>query len=123
MTLNILVCSSMSAAVNCSLPRNGEVYLLLLHAVIVDDLLEADLFEVEDDLHYIFYHTADGAEFVVDPGNTDSRDSKTFEAAQQHAAEGVTDGLSETGLKRLEFEIAVELIRLVHRDFVRLLEI
>jgi hypothetical protein len=55
--------------------------------------------------------------------NTDSGNSKTFQAAQEHTAKGITDGLAEARFQGLEFKSALKIICFLHRDFVRLLEV
>ena len=60
---------------------------------------------------------------MIDTSDADGRNSKSFEAAEEHATQGVTDGLAEAGFQGLEFESALKIIRLLHRDFVWRLEV
>jgi len=54
----------------------------------------------------VFNHARNRAEFVVDAFDLDSRDSRAFNRAQQHASQAVADCGSESTLKRLRGELA-----------------
>ena len=55
---------------------------------------EADLFEVEDDVGDIFDDAWEATEFVLGAFDFDAGDGCAFEAAEEDAAEAVSDGVA-----------------------------
>ncbi len=70
-----------------------------LHAVAHD--LERNLFQVQDNIGGVLDYARDRAEFVFHAFDTNRRDGRAFNRAQQHAAQTVADRGAEPALKRL----------------------
>src|SRR5262249_54569678 len=66
--------------------------------------LERNLLQVQDDISRVFNHAGNRLEFVQNAFNLDGGNCRTFDRAEQHATKRVTNGRSETALKRLRPE-------------------
>ena len=69
--------------------------------------LEGNLLQVENDIGGVFHYARDRAEFVLDAFDTNRRDGRAFNRAQQHAAQTVADSGAEPALERLCREHAI----------------
>ncbi len=69
--------------------------------------LEFDLLQVQHDVGDIFHDALDGGELVHRAVQFDGRDGRAFERAEQHAAQGIADGVTVAGFKRLGHELGV----------------
>jgi len=65
---------------------------------------EDDVFQVEDDVGDIFADTLNGVELVQCVVETNSNDRRAGNAAEQRAAQRVTDRVAEAGLERADSE-------------------
>ena len=63
--------------------------------------------QVEHELRCIFLHSGDRSKLVKDFVNANCGDARSNDGGEEDAAEGVTDGLSVTALKRFEDELRV----------------
>ena len=84
----------------------GGHHALLRHAKgkgagLLAEVLELDLLEVEDDFGHVLHHAGQRGELVLGTGDTHAGDGSTLQGAEQHAAQGVAKGVTETGLDRL----------------------
>jgi hypothetical protein len=77
------------------------VYRELERADLVVVGLELDFFEIENDVDGIFHHSRQGAELVESALDFHRGDRGPLEGAEKHSAEGVSDGVPVSGLKRL----------------------
>jgi hypothetical protein len=68
---------------------------------------EEDLFEVQDDVGDIFDDAGTGGELVGCAFDFDGTDAGTFERAEEHAAQGIADGVAVTDFKRFGDELGV----------------
>src|SRR5216684_4014619 len=68
-----------------------------------------NLLQVQDDVGGVFHHARNGAELVSHAFNTDGGDGRSFNGAQEHAAEAGADGGSKAPLERLGGKHAVTL--------------
>ncbi len=73
-----------------------------------------DLFDVEDDLRYVFLHAGDGAELVLHTGDLDGSHGGAGQGAEQDTAQGVAQGRTIPPLQRLD---NIFTIRIVARVF------
>ena len=69
--------------------------------------LERNLLQVQDDIRCVFDDARNGHEFVGDTFDADGSDRGSFNGAQEHAAESVSDRGAETTLEGLRCELAV----------------
>jgi hypothetical protein len=69
--------------------------------------LEEDFLEIQDDVGDVLNDTFDGGKFVHRAINFDGRDGSAFQGGQEHAAEGVADGVAVTGFKGFGDELSV----------------
>jgi hypothetical protein len=63
-----------------------------------------EVLDVEDDLGHVLLDTGHGAELVQNTVDADARDGGARNGREQRAAEGVTEGVAETGLQGLDDE-------------------
>ena len=68
--------------------------------------LELDFLQVQNDVGHVFDDAFDGGEFVHRAVDLDRGDGRAFERGEQHAAEGVADGVAVTGFKRSAINLA-----------------
>jgi len=61
--------------------------------------LEEDLLQVEHDVGDVFRHAGQRAEFVHSTFELDAGDGGAFQRGEEHAAQGVAEGVSVTGFK------------------------
>ena len=66
---------------------------------------ERNLLEVQDDVGGVFDYARNGAEFVIHAFDADRGDGGAFDARQEHAAQRIADGGTETALERLGGEL------------------
>ena len=99
----MLASAWMSAAVT------APVLLALIRRVIGSRLVETMriFLQVEDDVGDILDDAVDGLELVVHAVDLDRRDGGALDGAEEHAAEGVADGVAVTGLEGLGDELGV----------------
>ena len=86
----------------------GQFTFALLAQVGHDGLVvlrrDGELLDVQDDLSDVLGHAGNGAELVQYAINADAGNSGAGDGGQQSTAEGVTHGVAETGLQRLDGE-------------------
>src|SRR5258708_28356548 len=66
-----------------------------------------DLFQIEDDVGHILDDAVDRLELVVHALDLDRADGAALDGAEEHAAEGVADGVAIAGLEGLGDELGV----------------
>ncbi len=69
--------------------------------------LEEDLLEVEHDVGHVFRDAGQGAEFMDGALELDARDGGAFQRGEEHAAQGVAEGVAVTGFKGFGDELGV----------------
>ena len=69
--------------------------------------LEENLLQVEDDVGHILDHAVNGGELVHGAVNLDGGDGGAFQGGEEHAAQGVADGVAVAGFKGLGDELGV----------------
>ena len=68
-----------------------------------------ELLEIEDDLGDVLDDSLDGGELVLDALDLDARHRRARDGRQQGATQGVSDGVTKTGLQGLDDELGAEL--------------
>ena len=61
-----------------------------------------ELLDVQDDLGDVFLHSGNGAELVQHTVDADAGNSRPWDGREKRAAKRVAEGVTETGLKRLD---------------------
>ena len=84
---------------------DGQEARLLAFAVV----MEAHLFQIQDDLNDVFDDARDSGELVFNTANLHRSDGGTFQGGEEHAADGVSEGMAVTFVKRLGDELSVGL--------------
>ena len=69
--------------------------------------LGGKLFQVEDDLCNVLFHTGNGGKLVLDALNADAGYGNARQRAEQHTAQGISQRLAKAMLKRLYDKLAV----------------
>ena len=69
--------------------------------------LHRDLLEVHDDVGGIFGHVRDGRELVKNAFDLDRGDGRALDRREQHAAQCVADGRTESSFEGLGVKVAV----------------
>ena len=101
----------------------GSRYLFFSLNIDADDSrlvarhLEAELFEVEDDVRHIIPDARNRGELVENAIDSDGGNRSTFERRQQHAAQAVAERRAVTALERLADELAVAVVFTDFRNF------
>ena len=95
--------SWMSAAVTTPGPVLDQHDLVIVGLAVKD---EDDLLEVEDDVGDVFLDVGHRRELVLDPGYLDRGDGSALERGQQHAPQGVAEGVPKAAGQRLHDEAA-----------------
>jgi len=68
---------------------------------------DQDLLKIEDDVRDILDHAVDALELVLHALDLDRADGGALDGAQEHAAEGIADGVTVAGLEGLGDELGV----------------
>ena len=102
---------------------DGQVDFFGVDVFVTHHFLQANLLEVQDDLHYIFYNATDGTELMIDTSDAHCRNCIAFQGREQHPAKGVTYSLTEAWFKGFKLKKTFKIVGFLHYDLVRLLEI
>src|SRR5581483_11464811 len=71
---------------------------------------DADVFDVEQELHHVFLHVGDSGELVLYAFDAYGRDGGAGQGAEQRPAQGVTDCDAEAGTQGLRYDPAEGLV-------------
>ena len=86
------------------------------------DLFESHLFEVENNVGYIFDDTGYGRELVLHTADANRCNGKAFKGVEEDTAQRVTDGNGVARLQGTEFEFTEKRVGLEHEDFIGFLK-
>ena len=84
---------------------------------------EAYLFEIEDKVSDVSYYSGDGSKFMINTTDLDRADSVSFEAAEQHAADGIAYRNSVPRFEWAKLKDTFVRTRLQHDNLIRFDEI